>query len=220
MTGRRPTGRRPGPSQTREAILAAARAAFASNGYAATSVRAVARAADVDPALVLHFFGTKDGLFEAVLELPIDPEALVGELLDGPTEDLGERVVRTFLRVWDGSPGHQPMLTLLRGAVSHDTSAALLREVLSQRLLRPLASGAGADQPAARSALVASQLVGLAMTRYVLRLPPLAGASPTRVAALVGPTVQRYLTEPLTASGSRAARDTTAPRVRTASHTT
>lgn len=190
-------GRRPGPSQTREHILAAARDAFAAHGYPQTSVRAVARAASVDPSLVLHFFGSKAGLFEAALELPVDPQALVRRMLDGDPAELGTRVVGVFLGVWDSAPAQGPMLALLRGAVSHDASAALLREAVSRRLLGPLTRGAGVDRPQLRAGLVASQLVGLALTRYVLRLSPLAGAAPSRVAALIGPTVQGYLTGPL-----------------------
>lgn len=188
------SGRRPGESGTREAILAAAKEAFGTKGYDATSLRGVARAAGVDPALVTHFYGGKDGLFAAALALPVDPAALVPALLAGGPDGLGERLVRTFLEVWDGTPGQGPMLAMLRSAVSHEDSARLLRGLLSRTLLRPLAEGAGAGQPDLRAALVASQVVGLAVTRYVLRLEPVAGASADELAPLLGPTLQRYLT--------------------------
>ena len=191
-------GRRSGDSGTRAAILAAAKQAFGSQGYTATSVRAVARSAAVDPSLVLHFFGSKDGLFEAALELPVDPAILVAGLLEGDPGGLGERVVRTFLAVWDASPGQGPMLAMLRSAVSHEDAADLLRELLLKAILLPLARGAGADDPELRAALLASQLVGLAVTRYVLRLPPVAAASADELAPLYGPTVERYLTGTLT----------------------
>jgi AcrR family transcriptional regulator len=187
-------GRRPGDSGTRDAILAAAKQAFGSKGYGATSVRAVARTAGVDPSLVLHFFGTKDGLFEAALELPLDPAAVVAGLLAGGVDGLGERVVRTFLGVWDATPGQGPMLAMLRSAVSHEDSAAMLRELLLRVILRPLALGAGADHPDLRAALLASQVVGLALTRYVLRFEPVASADADTLAPLLGPTLQRYLT--------------------------
>jgi len=190
MTG----GRRPGQSGTRDAILAAARLAFATQGYGATSVRAVARAAGVDPSLVLHFFGSKDGLFEAALELPLDPAAIVAGLLAGDLDTLGERVVRTFLGVWDATPGQGPMLAMLRSAVSHEDSAAMLRELLLRVILRPVAHGAGGDRPDLRASLLASQVVGLALTRYVLKLEPVASASADDLAPLLGPTLQRYLT--------------------------
>ncbi len=190
MTG----GRRPGESGTRDAILAAARLAFGRQGYGATSVRAVARAAGVDPSLVLHFFGSKDGLFEAALQLPADPAVMVAGLLAGDLDTLGERVVRTFLGVWDGTPGQGPMLAMLRSAVSHEDSAAMLRELLLRVILRPVAHGAGGDRPDLRASLLASQIVGLALTRYVLKLEPVASASADDLAPLYGPTLQRYLT--------------------------
>lgn len=191
------TGRRPGESGTRDAILAAAKEAFASQGYAATSLRGVARTAGVDPSLVTHFFGSKDGLFEAALALPVDPAALVETVLAGPTGRLGERIVRTFLLVWDSTPGQGPMLAMLRGAVSHEDSAAKLRDLLLRVILRPVVRGAGADEPDRRAALLASQLIGLAMTRYVLRLEPIASAAPDELAPVMGKTLQRYLTGPL-----------------------
>ncbi|MCW2713668.1 MAG: transcriptional regulator, TetR family [Frankiales bacterium] len=190
-------GRRPGDSGTRAAILAAAKEAFAASGYAATSVRAVARAAAVDPSLVLHFFGSKDGLFEAALELPMDPAVLVQGLLATPRDGLGETLVRTFLGVWDATPGQGPMLAMLRGAVSHEDSADKLRELLLRVILRPVAVGAGAGDPDRRAALLASQLLGLAVVRYVLRVEPLASAPVEELAPLLGPTLQRYLTGPV-----------------------
>lgn len=191
------SGRRPGASGTREAILSAAKDAFNTKGYDATSLRGVARTAGVDPALVTHFFGSKDGLFEAALELPLDPATVVPLLLSEGIDGLGERVVRTFLGVWDSTPGQGPMLAMLRSAVSHEDSALRLRALLSRVLLRPLAEGAGAGQVDLRAALLASQIVGLALTRYVLRLEPVASASADELAPLLGPTLQRYLTETL-----------------------
>lgn len=191
------TGRRPGDSGTRDAILAAAKEGFATQGYAATSLRGVARTAGVDPSLVTHFFGSKDGLFEAALALPVDPAALVETVLGGPTGRLGERIVRTFLLVWDSTPGQGPMLAMLRGAVSHEDSAAKLRDLLLRSILRPVAHAAGADDPDRRAALLASQLIGLAVTRYVLRLEPIASAAPDELAPVMGKTLQRYLTGPL-----------------------
>jgi AcrR family transcriptional regulator len=190
-------GRRPGDSGTREAILGAAKEAFGSQGYRATSVRSVARAAGVDPSLVLHFFGSKDGLFEAALQLPVDLSSVVEALLAGPEDTLGERIVRAFLGVWDGTPGQGPMLAMLRSAVSHEDSAAMLRELLLRAVLRPVAHGTGRDRPDLRAALLASQVVGLAVSRYVLRFEPVASADADTLAWLVGPTLQRYLTAAL-----------------------
>jgi AcrR family transcriptional regulator len=187
-------GRRPGDSGTREAILAAAKQAFNTQGYGATSLRAVARTAGVDPALILHFFGSKDGLFEAALALPVDPGELVPALLADGIDGLGERIVCTFLRVWDGTPGQGPMLAMLRSAVSHEDSAEMLRRLLTRVLLRPLALGAGASHPDVAAALLASQITGLALTRYVLKVEPMASMSAEQLAPLLGPTLQRYLT--------------------------
>ena len=192
-----PSGRRPGDSGTRDAILTEAKNAFSTHGYTATSLRAVARAAGVDPSLVTHFFGTKAGLFEATLELPMDPATLIAGLLAEDVAGLGERIVRTFLAVWDGTPGQGPMLAMLRGAVSHEDSADRLRALLLRVILRPLLDGIGADQPGRRTALVASQVVGLAMTRYVLRFEPIASASADELAPVLGTTLQHYLTGPL-----------------------
>ena len=192
-----PAGRRPGDSGTRETILAFAKQSFAEKGYAGTSLRAVARGAGVDPSLITHFFGSKDGLFEASLALPLDPGTLVPLLLAGGPDGLGERIVLTFLGVWDSTPGQGPMLAMLRSAVSHEDSAAQLRSLLLRVLLRPLALGAGGDHPDLRAALIASQIVGLAVTRYVLRVEPVASADADTLAATIGPTLQRYLTEPL-----------------------
>lgn len=189
-----PGGRRVGDSGTRAAVLAAAKESFGSQGYGATSVRAVARTAGVDPSLVLHFFGSKDGLFEAALQLPFDPAVVVAGLLADGKDDLGERVLRTFLGVWDATPGQGPMLAMLRSAVSHAEAAHLLRDLLLRVILRPLASGAGSADPDRRAALLASQILGLAVTRYVLHLEPVASASADELAPLIGPTLQRYLT--------------------------
>jgi AcrR family transcriptional regulator len=188
------TGRRPGESGTREAILAAAKEAFATRGYAATSLRGIARTAGVDPALVTHYFGSKDGLFEAAVDLPVDPVALVEGLLSGSVSSLGERVIRTFLLVWDSTPGQGPMLAMLRGAVSHEDSAAKLRDLVLRTILTPIVRGVGTDEPDRRAALLASQILGLAMTRYVLRFEPIASAHPDELAPVMGKTLQRYLT--------------------------
>ncbi|MDM4719940.1 TetR family transcriptional regulator [Micromonospora sp. WMMA1363] len=194
----RRTGRRPGNPDTRETILAAARTAFADRGYDAASIRAIATAAGVDPALVHHYFGSKDKLFLAAMNAPADPGVLVPAVITGDPDRIGERLVRTFLRVWD-APSGAAAVALLRSAVSNEWTARLLREFLTTQVLRRVLEHL--DIPPAelslRGALVASQLIGLAMTRYVVRLEPVASAPPETLVATVGPTVQRYLTAPL-----------------------
>ncbi|MGY1733053.1 TetR family transcriptional regulator [Geodermatophilus sp. SYSU D01045] len=185
-------------------MLAAARAAFAERGFDATSIRAVATAAGVDPALVHHYFGTKDKLFLAAIEAPADPEAFLPEVLAAGPEHLGENVVRMLLRVWDG-PMRPAGLALVRSAVGNEWTARLLREFLVSQVLRRVL-GALDLPPAegeARGALVASQLVGVVMTRYVLRVEPLASAPAEELVAAVGPTLQRYLTGDVALPGRR-----------------
>lgn len=186
-------GRRPGDSGTREAILAAARESFGSTGFSGTTIRCVARTAGVDPALVHHFFGNKQGLFGAAMELPFDPSRVVADLLADGMEGLGERLVRTFLAIWDGTPGQGPMLALLRSAVTDEQAADSLRAFLSRALLAPLAQATGHDQAELRANLVASQMMGLAVVRYVVRLEPLASAKPDDLAPALGLTLDRYL---------------------------
>ena len=198
----RPPGRRPGDSGAREDILVAARHAFGTVGFAAATVRGIARSADVDPALVHHYFGSKDQLFAAALELPVDPGRVVPELVSAGLDGLGERLVRTFLGVWDASPGQGPMLALLRSAVSDPTAAWSLRDFLTRVVLEPLARAAGADDSAPlRASLAASQLLGLAVARYVVGLEPLASAPPDELAPRVGAVLDLHL------SGRTADRD-------------
>ncbi|HEY0358659.1 MAG TPA: TetR family transcriptional regulator [Mycobacteriales bacterium] len=193
----RRTGRRPGDSGAREAILTAAKAAFAEVGFDGTTVRGIARVAEVDPALVHHYFGAKEELFVAAMELPVDPSAMVAGLLAEGTDELGTRLVRTFLAVWDSPDSTSAFLALVRSAVSHERSAAMLREFVSTAVLGRLLAALDTDQRPRRAALVGSQVVGLAMTRYVLRLEPIASAPAEELAGPIGGTIQRYLTGPL-----------------------
>jgi AcrR family transcriptional regulator len=194
VPSRRP-GRRPGNPGTREAVLAAARAAFAERGYDGATIRGIATAAGVDPALVHHYFGSKDKLFLAAVQAPVDPDTLMPDVLAADREVLGQAIVRMALRVWDG-PAQPAGLALLRSAVGSEWTAKLLREFLVAKVLRRVVATLGfdPDERAARAALVGSQLIGMVMARYVLRLEPLASASPDSVAAAIGPTIQRYLT--------------------------
>jgi AcrR family transcriptional regulator len=187
------TGRRPGRTVTRQAILTAARSAFAARGYDAVSLRQIAAEADVDPALVHHYFGGKDQLFIAALDVPVNPAELVPKVLAGDPDQMGARVVRAFLHVWD-SPAGGPAAALVRSAVSHPWSARMLREFLTSQVLRRVLHTLKLPDAELRGSLVASQIMGLAMTRYIIRVEPIASLPAERVVALVGPTVQRYLT--------------------------
>lgn len=193
----RRTGRRPGPNRTREAILRTARTRFGADGYDAVSIRAVAREAGVDPALVHRFFGSKQSLFVAAMELPVAPGELVRALLADGTERLGERIVQTLITINDTPGAVAPFLALLRAATSNEQAATMLREFVTTEVLGPIAAAAAPDQPELRAALAGSQVIGLAIARYVIVIPQIANAHPHELAAHVGPTIQNYLTGPL-----------------------
>jgi AcrR family transcriptional regulator len=188
--GRRP-GRRPGRSSSREDILAAARVLFGERGYDKASIRAIAGAAGVDPALVHHFFGAKEELFAAAMEFPVDPETLLPLILAGPRAELGERLVRTFLRLWEDPRLRPQFVGIIRSATTSETGAALLREFVSSRLFARVAEAL--DVPRLNLNAAASQVVGLAMFRYVLEMEPMASAGEDELVALLAPTIQRYL---------------------------
>jgi AcrR family transcriptional regulator len=188
------TGRRPGVSGTREAILGAARRAFAEHGYQHATVRGVADLAGVDPALVHHYFGTKQELFVAAVQLPVNPVEQLMAVLDGDPDQAGRRMVETFLSVWDHAATQNPLLALIRSAVGDEHAAAMLREFITEEVLGQIARRLGGADARLRATLVGSQIIGLAMARYIVKVEPLASAPPTQVVAAVGPTLQRYLT--------------------------
>jgi AcrR family transcriptional regulator len=196
-----PGGRRAGPTRTRQEIIDAARAAFATRGYDAVSMRGIARDAGVDAALVHHYFESKSALFAAAMELPVAPERFVASLLKGDPETLGQRLVLAVVGLWDRPGGFDGMLGLIRGAVSHADAARLLREFLTREILGRLAAAAAPDAPQARAALAGAQIIGLAMARKIASIEPIADADPQWLAATVGPVIQRYLTAPLPAPG-------------------
>ncbi|AOW93507.1 TetR family transcriptional regulator [Rhodococcus sp. WMMA185] len=195
MAAGRRSGRRPGKQDTRDQILSAARLAFAQHGYGGTTVRSVAASAGVDAALVYHYFGTKEKLFVAMMDAPIDPRQYVDTIVDGPVDRLAERILRTALEVWD-SPAGPAAMALVRSSIAHERSARLLREFLLERAMRPIVESVETDPEMAqwRANLVGAQLIGLVTMRYLLALEPLASATPERVVELVAPNLQRYLT--------------------------
>jgi AcrR family transcriptional regulator len=184
-------GRRPGGPDTRGEILAAARAEFSRVGYDAATLRSIAAAAGVDPALIHHYFGTKEQLFVAAMELPFEPATTLPEVLNGDPSRLGERFVRLFLSVWDDPVRRAPFVAMIRSAMSHERAATMLRGFVRTALLGRAAEHLDADP--LRIELAAGQLVGVVMMRYVLRLEPLASAGEDEVVALLAPTIQRYL---------------------------
>jgi AcrR family transcriptional regulator len=194
--GRRRRGRPAGESDTRPAILDAARNCFAERGYDRATIRDIAAAAGVDPALLHHHFGTKQNLFLAAMRLPVDPTDIVRGILAGDPGRLGERIVDTFLTVWD-SPAGAALAGMVRSAVSHEPSSRMLSEFMASSVLTPVLKGLGVRDAKLRVTYVASQLFGLALARYILRLEPLASAKRQRVVTDIAPTIQRYLTADL-----------------------
>ncbi len=187
------TGRRSGTPDTREAILTAARRRFATRGYEATSLRGIAIEAKVDPALVIHYFGTKEGLFAAATGLPAGLSVLFGSLATLPADDRVPALVRGYLHVVDSDKSRNAILALVRSAVSNDRAAAMLREFLTAELLPVIARLTGHQDASLRASLVAAQLMGIAMLRHVLKADPLARASPDEIVTLVAPAIGQYL---------------------------
>jgi AcrR family transcriptional regulator len=187
-------GRRAGNPETREAILAAARESFARHGYEATTMRAVAKAAGVDVALPSYYFGSKDQLFAAAVELPFSPaQLLAGLLADDPDpSELGERILRTLLTAWDAAGGG-PLAALMRSSGTQET---MLRGFIAKELL-PLLRGALRDSDPEtadlRATLIASHVSGLLLMRYVLAIEPVASAEHDEIVALMAPTLTRYI---------------------------
>lgn len=191
-TARRGPGRPAGASDRREAILDAARRQFAERGYDGASVRGIARAAGVDPALVHHYFGTKEQVFVAAMALPFQPSELLPRALDGDRGLLGERLARLFLTIWEDEAFRAPMLGMLRSAMTGEQGATMLREFVGSALLRRVAEAVGPADPLQLQA-AAAQLVGIVLLRHVIRLEPLASAPVDDLVSLLAPALQRHL---------------------------
>jgi AcrR family transcriptional regulator len=188
------TGRRPGVSGTREAILDAARRAFAEHGYQHATIRMVADLAGVDPALVHHYFRYKQDLFIAAVQLPVNPVEQLSAVLAQDPDQAGERMVEVFLSIWDHAADRSPLLALVRSAVGDERAAAMLREFITEEVLGEIAHRLGGPDARLRATLIGSQIIGMAMARYIVRVEPLASAPPAQLVAAIGPTLQRYLT--------------------------
>jgi AcrR family transcriptional regulator len=194
-SGARRRGRRPAGEDTRGAIVEAARVEFAARGYEGTTLRGVARAAGVDPRLVHHYFESKADLFIAAMDLPGRPQDLV-PLIVGPGPDgIGERLVRFFFSVWETEAGRQRLPAMLGSVLTNPEGARMFREFLTEELFGKIAASLPVDRPQLRASLAASQMVGVAMCRYVVRIEPIASADIDDLVPLLAPTIQRYLTE-------------------------
>jgi AcrR family transcriptional regulator len=204
-SGRR--GRREGTTESREHILAAARRLFAEHGFDGTSLRQIAREARVDPAMVHHFFKGKDELFALSVALPADPAKVLEGVDQYDPQHRAEAIVRAVLRLWE-SPAQHSLVAFIRGTIGSRAKTLLLREVVTRTIISRIMAGVpGAPaEVAMRGNLVATQMVGIMLVRYVVKLEPLASAAPEDVVRLVAPNVQHYLTGPLDMTGAAPAR--------------
>ncbi|ATL29533.1 TetR/AcrR family transcriptional regulator [Streptomyces formicae] len=185
-----------GPA-TRDRILEAARGEFSAHGYEKTSVRAIAKAAGVDPALVHHYFGTKEQVFEAAVTATFAPALEAPAAIEeGPLDDVGERLTRFVFGIWENPATRAPLLAVVRSAVNNDTAAAVFRRLVATQLLSRVARRLDLPDAELRAELAAAQLVGIAMLRYVIKVEPLASASVEQIVARVAPVVQGHLTGP------------------------
>ena len=194
----RPRGRRPAGGDTRGDIVRAARLEFAEKGYQAASLRAIARGARVDPALLHHYWDGKAGLFAETIRMPVSPAEIVRRIIDGPREQAGERTVSSFLSVWDAPDRRPQFAALARSALTHEASARSLREFLVGEIFGRIAAGLRAgDEPSPdeelRAGLAAAQMFGFAVMRYVVQVPAVAEATADEVVSALAPTLQGYL---------------------------
>lgn len=193
-----PRGRRTGDEDTRQTILDSARRLFAEEGYERASMRAIARDAGVDPALIVHYFGSKEGMLVEALRLPLDPAQVTAGITDLPADQRGAALVRMLLGVWERPEIRDHLLGMLRTAASHPLARATLARTLHDAL-QPVVASLATDQPERRSALVITQMAGLAITRYMLGIPEVVALDVDELVADVGGTIQRYLTGELEA---------------------
>jgi AcrR family transcriptional regulator len=184
---------RAGESDARERILAAAIDEFGELGYDAATVRGIAARAGVDSALVHHHFGTKADLFGEAIGAPMRPDIALPEILAGPRQDVGERIIRYVLESWEQPEVRKRGVVLLRTVIGNKLTTPLLAGFLSRELLGRVAKALDVEDAELRASLVASQIAGMLVARYVLRFPALTDASVDDLVARVAPTLQRYL---------------------------
>lgn len=186
-------GRRPGPGSTRQAVLDAARARFASDGFAATTIRLVAADAEVDVSQVMQFFRSKDELFAAVMAVPASALRRFNTLYEGLDAHVGERVVRAFLTAWEGLPEEsEPLMATLRGAMVNDQAREQLRDFIQARLQAGTSERLGSDA-ALRAGLATSLLIGMVVCRRIIGVPVLVAAEQEELVMLLAPAIQQIL---------------------------
>ncbi len=186
-------GRRVGAPDTKAQIVSAARSEFASKGYDGTSMRAVARAAGVDPALIHHYFQGKEGLFLAALEVPFDPRPELARVLIGPREEMGANLIGLVLWLWDDPERQELFLTLMRSSFTTAEGTQLIRDGLLRTVMSEVAARVPMDDPTRQLPLIATQTGGIILARYILRLEPIASMPAAELIAIYGPIVQGFL---------------------------
>jgi AcrR family transcriptional regulator len=175
---------------TRAAILEAARHRFAADGFQKATIRAIAADADIDPSMVMRYYGNKDGLFAAAVDVDLG----LADIADIEPGRLGETLMRHALTVWERSPTSEILLTLMRSSITDDRAIAKFQEIFARQVMPAVLSVGDPDDAPRRAGLLATQVLGVAFTRYVLKLPPVVAMTADQLVAEIGPTIQRYLT--------------------------
>lgn len=195
QTAPRPRGRRrTGDTDARAQIVAAATKEFLDRGYDAASLRAIARKAGVDPALVHHYFSDKAELFAEAVRVPLRPDQIVREALRGPRESIGVNLVTVILTTLEGEKARDRVISLIRTGLGHDFAATMIRQFLVREVLRRIATELSVEDGELRATLAATQIVGMLVVRYGIRAEPLASAPIEEVARRIGPAIQWHLT--------------------------
>jgi AcrR family transcriptional regulator len=198
-----PIGRRPGKSETRKVLLETARHRFAQRGYDKTSVRDIAAAAGVDPAMIRHYFGSKAGLFRATMGWPFEPADIAAHIAAGDRHAAGERLTRVFFELWEHPQSRAPLMAILRGAATHDESAALVRQFITMQLYPQIAKVLGGSGADLRVDLAMAQLLGIAYLRHILEVEPIASQPVDELIACVAPVVTAHLNPQAYSAGAR-----------------
>lgn len=175
-------------------ILRSARKLFARHGFRGTTTRAIAQDAQVDPALIYHYYGSKEGLFATATNDGLERSAILAQAMDPELGTAGERLIKGFLRVWDDPSAREPMLAIVRSALTYDDAVALISD---PRVISHIVRVKATSQHELRTALIGSVVIGVLVMRYVFRIEPLASLSPDAIATILGPVVDRCLVEDL-----------------------
>ncbi|MEU0502856.1 TetR family transcriptional regulator [Nocardia sp. NPDC005998] len=175
---------------TRAAILEAARARFAAEGFRKATIRAIAADAAIDPSMVMRYFGSKDGLFAAAVDVRLE----LPDLASAEPSSLGELLVRRFLAIWEDQPDNKVLVILLRSSITDETVSERFREIFTEQVLPAVLRFGDPADAQRRGGLIVTQMLGLALCRYVLELPPVVGLTRDQIIADIAPTLQRYLT--------------------------